>query len=180
MVLEGAGHRVTDAAVGRRPGDLMGLAELSGRVPLVSLVLGASAGHGALTAPLCDFVVMTETASIFSAGPPLVRSATGEDVTKEVLGGPTVAATSGGVVHNVVPDDHAAIALARRYLAHFPSNVWQAAPGRDGPDTGPRRLHALVLSPPTPASPIRSGPCWPRWSTTANCSRSSPGTAAPS
>ena len=88
MMLEGAGHRVTETAAGRRPGDLMGLAELSGLVPMVSLVLGASAGHGALTAPLCDFVAMTETASIFAAGPPLVRSATGEDVTKEALGGP--------------------------------------------------------------------------------------------
>lgn len=62
MMLEGAGHRVTNPASGRRPGDLMGLAELSGTVPMVCLVLGASAGHGALTAPLCDFVVMTETA----------------------------------------------------------------------------------------------------------------------
>src|ERR1019366_7535207 len=35
MVLEGAGHRVTETAQGRRPGDLMGLAELSGLVPLV-------------------------------------------------------------------------------------------------------------------------------------------------
>ena len=88
MMLEGAGHRVTDSAAGRRPGDLMGLAELSGIVPIVCLVMGASAGHGALTAPLSDFAVMTESASIFAAGPPLVKSATGEDVTKEVLGGP--------------------------------------------------------------------------------------------
>src|SRR5271155_3090933 len=92
MMLEGAGHRVTESASGRRPGDLMGLAELSGTVPIVCLVLGASAGHGALTAPLSDFAVMTETASIFAAGPPLVKSGTGEDVTKEVLGGPQVAA----------------------------------------------------------------------------------------
>src|SRR5664279_2678533 len=120
MMLEGAGHRVTETAGGRRPGDLMGLAELSGIVPMVSLVLGASAGHGALTAPLCDFVVMTETASIFAAGPPLVRSATGEDVTKEVLGGPSVAIDTGGVVHNLVADDGEAIDLARRYLSHFP------------------------------------------------------------
>ena len=153
MLLEGAGHRVTEASVGRRPGDLMGLAELSGEVPLVSLVLGASAGHGALTAPLCDFVVMTETASIFAAGPPLVRSATGEDVTKEVLGGPEVAATSGGVVHNVVADDVEAIALARRYLAHFPTNAWQAPPDRPGTDTGPRRLDVLGLIPPDSRRP---------------------------
>lgn len=153
MLLEGAGHRVTESAAGRRPGDLMGLAELSGEVPLVSLVLGASAGHGALTAPLCDFVVMTETASIFAAGPPLVRSATGEDVTKEVLGGPAVAVTSGGVVHNVVADDVAAIAVARRYLAHFPTNAWQAPPSGTGADTGPRRLDVLGLIPPDPRQP---------------------------
>ena len=153
MLLEGAGHRVSDGAGGRRPGDLMGLAELSGEVPLVSLVLGASAGHGALTAPLCDFAVMTGTASIFAAGPPLVRSATGEDVTKEALGGPDVAIGSGGVVHNVVADDPSAIALARRYLAHFPTNAWQAPPDRPGGDTGSRRLDVLELIPPDPRRP---------------------------
>ena len=154
MMLEGAGHRVTDSASGRRPGDLMGLAELSGSVPMVCLVLGASAGHGALTAPLCDFVVMTESASIFAAGPPLVKSATGEDVTKEVLGGPQVSADTSGVVHNVVADDVEAIALARRYLAHFPLNAWEHPPWRTGPDTGPRRLDALLeLIPPDPRRP---------------------------
>src|SRR5580704_15182346 len=147
MMLEGAGHRVTDASSGRRPGDLMGLAELSGVVPLVCLVLGASAGHGALTAPLCDFVAMTATASIFAAGPPLVRAATGEDVTKEVLGGPRVAADTGGVVHNVVPGDVEAIDLARRYLAHFPLNAWEQPPHRQGPDSGPRPIDVLELIP---------------------------------
>jgi len=153
MMLEGAGHRVTEAASGRRPGDLMGLAELSGVVPLVGLVLGASAGHGALTAPLCDFVVMTVSASIFAAGPPLVRSATGEDVTKEVLGGPPVAAAVGGVVHNVVSDDVEAIALARRYLAHFATNGWGAPPVRTGPGTDRRRVDLLRLIPPDPRRP---------------------------
>jgi acetyl-CoA carboxylase carboxyltransferase component len=153
MMLEGAGHRVTDAGTGRRPGDLMGLAELSGVVPLVCLVLGASAGHGALTAPLCDFVVMTESASIFAAGPPLVRAATGEDVTKEMLGGPTVAVDSGGVVHNLVADDRDAIDLARRYLAHFPLNAWESSPRRPGPDAGGRSVDILELIPPDPRLP---------------------------
>jgi methylmalonyl-CoA decarboxylase subunit alpha len=153
MVLEGAGHRVTEAAAGRRPGDLMGLAELSGLVPLVGLVLGASAGHGALTAPLCDFVAMTETASIFAAGPPLVRSATGEEVAKEALGGPEVAIDSGGVVHNLVTDDGEAIDLARRYLSHFPLNAWELPPWRDSPDAGRRRVGLLQLIPPDPRQP---------------------------
>ncbi|MBL7624122.1 acyl-CoA carboxylase subunit beta [Frankia sp. AgW1.1] len=155
MMLEGAGHRVTEQATGRRPGDLGGLVELSGLVPMVCLVLGASAGHGALTAPLCDFVAMTETASIFSAGPSLVRSATGEEITKEALGGPAVAAATSGVVHNVVADDVEAIALARRYLSYFPANAGEPAPRRlDGTDTGPRRVDELLtLIPPDPRRP---------------------------
>ena len=159
MMLEGAGHRVTDSAGGRRPGDLMGLAELSGIVPMVCLVLGASAGHGALTAPLSDFAVMTESASIFVAGPPLVRSATGEDVTKEVLGGPQVAADASGVVHNVVADDVEAIALARRYLTYFPLNAWEGPPYQSGPDTAPRKLDDMLdLIPPSPRRPYPIGP----------------------
>ncbi len=154
MMLEGAGHRVTDSAAGRRPGDLMGLAELSGIVPMVCLVLGASAGHGALTAPLSDFAVMTESASLFAAGPPLVKSATGEEVTKEVLGGPQVAADASGVVHNVVADDLEAVALARRYLTYFPLNAWEAPPRRDGPDSGPRRVDDILhLIPPSSRQP---------------------------
>ncbi len=159
MMLEGAGHRVTDSAAGRRPGDLMGLAELSGTVPIICLVLGASAGHGALTAPLSDFAVMTETASIFAAGPPLVKSGTGEDVTKEVLGGPQVAAEGSGVIHNVVANDVEAIALARRYLGHFPLNAWERPPRREGDDVGPRRVdQVLELIPPNPRRPYPIGP----------------------
>ena len=177
MMLEGAGHRVTDSVAGRRPGDLLGLAELSGTVPMVCLVLGASAGHGALTAPLCDFVAMTETASIFAAGPPLVKSATGEDVTKEALGGPAVAEAS-GVVHNVVADDVEAIALARRYLAHFPVNAWDVPPWREtGPTPARGRSTSWSSSHPTPGGPTRSTRCWRRSSTGASCSRCSPASA---
>jgi acetyl-CoA carboxylase carboxyltransferase component len=142
MLLEGAGHRATDGPSGPKPNDLQGLAELSGVVPLVALVLGPSAGHGALTAPLCDFVVMTDAASMFSAGPPLVRAATGEDVTKEELGGPHVHVERSGVAHNAVATDEDAIALARRYLSYFPLNAWDAPPRGDG--EGRRRLDELL------------------------------------
>src|SRR5439155_6985275 len=110
------------------PNDLQGLAELSGLVPMVCLVLGASAGHGALTAPLSDFVVMTEGASFFTAGPPLVKAAIGEDVTKEELGGPDVHVVASGVAHNVVPTDEDAIALERSHLTCGPSYAWEPSP----------------------------------------------------
>ena len=156
MMLEGAGHRVTEGgSYGRRPTDLGALAELSGLTPMVCLVLGASAGHGALTAPLCDFVVMSESACIFAAGPPLVKSAIGEEITKEDLGGPQVAVDQGGVVHNVVANDQDAIALAKRYLSFFPLNRGGDAPRRTSGDIGPRTLDLLPLIPQNPRRAYR-------------------------
>jgi acetyl-CoA carboxylase carboxyltransferase component len=154
MMLEGAGHRLTETSSGRSPNDLLALADLSGHVPMVCLVLGASAGHGALAAPLSDFVVMTESASMFTGGPPLVKAATGEDVTKEELGGARICAEIAGSAHNVVPDDASALALARRYLGYFPQHRGGALPTHEGGDTGPRALDDLVeVIPPSDRKP---------------------------
>jgi acetyl-CoA carboxylase carboxyltransferase component len=148
MMLDGAGHRLTSTldhgGVGRTPNDLLLLADLRGQVPMVCLVLGGSAGHGALTAPLSDFVVMSENASMFTGGPPLVKAATGEDVTKEELGGARLCTEIAGTAHNVAKDDAAAIALARRYLGYFPPNRFEAPPRREGPDSGKRRLDDIL------------------------------------
>ncbi|MEE8475561.1 MAG: carboxyl transferase domain-containing protein [Myxococcota bacterium] len=146
MLLEGGGHRMTNTlrSHGRSPNDLQGLAELSGRVPTVCVVMGPSAGHGALTAPLMDFVIMVEGASLFSAGPPLVAAALGEKVEKEELGGAQVHVAQSGVAHNRAPDDPAGLDRAREYLSYFPSNAWQSAPRRDGPDTGERQIDEIL------------------------------------
>ncbi|MFM8304902.1 MAG: acyl-CoA carboxylase subunit beta [Actinomycetota bacterium] len=154
FMLEGAGHRLVTKPTGRKPNDLQALADLSGLVPMVCLVLGSSAGHGALTAPLSDFTVMTESAQLFTAGPPLVKGAIGEDVSKEDLGGPQVHAEVSGVAHNVTADDATAIALARRYLSYFPSSAWARPPEHTGGDTGARRIEQLLdLIPPDPRRP---------------------------
>ena len=146
MLLEGAGHRPPlpdEPAPGRAPTDLIQQARLSGRVPLVTGVLGASAGHGALVAPISDFSVMTLDASIFAAGPPVVKASLGEDVSKQDLGGPGVAVAS-GLVHNVAADDRAVLDDIRTYLSYFPSSAWSHPPRRDGGDTGPRRLDDIL------------------------------------
>ncbi len=146
MLLEGAGHRLTNALRprGRGPNDLQGLAALSGLVPTVCVVMGPSAGHGALTAPLMDFVIMVEGAALFSAGPPLVEAAIGQKVSKEELGGTRVHVDQSGVAHNRAPDDAAALEIARRYLSYFPRNSGEAPPRRDGNDTGERRLDSIL------------------------------------
>lgn len=148
MLLEGAGERTQNAFErrGRSPNDLQALARLSGTVPSVCVVMGPSAGHGALTAPLMDFVVMVEGAAVFSAGPPLVKASMGEDVTKEELGGTAVHTVVSGVAHNAAPDDAAALQTVRTYLSYFPSNAWEhpPAPTPDLDDTGRRELDSLV------------------------------------
>jgi acetyl-CoA carboxylase carboxyltransferase component len=123
MLLEGAGFRPSGAHYGRTPTDLLAQARCSGRVPTVAAVLGPSAGHGALVAPVCDFRIMSREGAIFTAGPPVVKESTGEDISKEDLGGPDVALAS-GVIHNVADDDEAVLEAIRRYLSYFPPSAW--------------------------------------------------------
>lgn len=156
MILEGAGHRLTetDTGMGRAPNDLLAMADLSGHVPMVCIVLGASAGHGALAAPLSDYVIMSEGATMFTGGPPLVKAATGEDVTKEELGGARMCAEIAGSAHAVTADDASALALARHYLSYFPSYRGGALPERRSGDIGPRLLEDLVeIMPPQDRKP---------------------------
>jgi acetyl-CoA carboxylase carboxyltransferase component len=139
MLLEGAGYRPAGHSPGRFPVDLGMQARCSGHVPMICGVLGPSAGHGALIAPMSDFCVMTQQASIFTAGPPVVKQSIGEDVTKEDLGGPSVAITS-GLVHNVTGDDAEALAQIRRYLSYFPSSSWGYPAQRPEDETALPRL----------------------------------------
>lgn len=150
-MLEGAGHRATNSLAGHTasPGDLQALADLAGLVPTVAIVHGPSAGHGALTAPLADFVVMVEgSGALFTAGPPLVAAATGEKVDKHTLGGSAVHCAISGVAHNAAPDDGAALRLTRRYLSYFPSNAWARPPyagaSEGNPDVLARPVEALL------------------------------------
>src|SRR5919197_2732639 len=101
--------------------------KLSGRVPQVTVVTGVSAGGGAYSPALTDFVVMTERARMFLTGPKVVQQALGEDVSMEELGGPEVHARN-GVCTLVAGDDHDAAATVRDLLAYLPSPIGESAP----------------------------------------------------
>ncbi|MCV7200434.1 acetyl-CoA carboxylase carboxyltransferase subunit [Mycolicibacterium peregrinum] len=144
MLLEGAGFRPSGEHYGRTPTDLIAQAKCSGKVPTVSAILGPSAGHGALVAPVCDFSIMSQQGAIFTAGPPVVKESTGEDISKEDLGGPNVALAS-GVIHNYAEDDETVIDDIRRYLSYFPSSAWSYPPTRLADDTADPRLTPEIL-----------------------------------
>ncbi|CAM3343667.1 carboxyl transferase domain-containing protein [Nocardioides dubius] len=131
MMLEGAGHRATNALATHRPApnDLQAAAELAGIVPTAAVVVGPSAGHGALAAPLSDFVVMVAgDGALFTAGPPLVEASLGERIDKEALGGSQVHAVLSGVAHRVAATPAEALGLVRTYLSYFGSSAWQRPP----------------------------------------------------
>jgi acetyl-CoA carboxylase carboxyltransferase component len=129
LMLEGAGERVGNNTerYPNVPNDLQLVADLKGQVPVITLVLGPSAGHGALTGMFADFIIMRQDAALFTAGPPLVALSLGIDVSAEELGGVRVHAYDSGVVHNVAETDQDAIDQAKRYLSFLDPRSAQAS-----------------------------------------------------
>jgi acetyl-CoA carboxylase carboxyltransferase component len=120
--------------------------ELAGRVPQVSVVTGVSAGGGAYSPALTDFVVMTESARMFLTGPRVVRAALGEEVSMEGLGGPAIHSRN-GVCQLVAPTDADACAIARELLELLPHRLGEAPPRRLDADAAIRPDPALEADP---------------------------------
>jgi acetyl-CoA carboxylase carboxyltransferase component len=100
---------------------------LTGVVPQISVVSGASAGGGAYAPALTDLILMTEDAAMFLTGPGVVREALGEDVDAAELGGPRVHDRN-GVCHLVERDETQAAHRVRELLSYLPSTAGQPAP----------------------------------------------------
>jgi acetyl-CoA carboxylase carboxyltransferase component len=101
--------------------------QLAGEVPQITIVPGISAGGGAYSPALTDFVILTEAGRMFLTGPKIVRAALGEEVSMEELGGERVQGRN-GVAHFSAPDEEGAAVLARTLLGFLPGRVGTAAP----------------------------------------------------
>jgi acetyl-CoA carboxylase carboxyltransferase component len=98
---------------------------LSRRTPQISVITGTAAGGGCYSPALTDFVVMSDSASMFLTGPKIVKHALGEDVSAAELGGTQVHERN-GVCDFVAADDATAIMLVRELLGYLPQNVFEA------------------------------------------------------
>lgn len=86
----------------------------------IAVVMGSCTAGGAYVPAMSDETIMVrEQATIFLAGPPLVKAATGEVVTAEELGGADVHCKTSGVADHYAEDDEHALALARRCIANL-------------------------------------------------------------
>lgn len=107
------------------------------KIPQIAAVMGSCTAGGAYVPAMSDEAVIVKgTGTIFLGGPPLVKAATGEDVTAEELGGADVHTRLSGVADHLAEDDDHAIEILRSIVETLPR--------------GPRRtwLSALEATPP--------------------------------
>ena len=94
-------------------------AKLSAKgIPQIAVVLGSCTAGGAYVPAMCDESVIVENqGTIFLGGPPLVKAATGVEVSSEELGGGEVHAKISGVVDHLARDDSHALEIARNIIS---------------------------------------------------------------
>ena len=118
-------------------------------IPQIAVVMGSCTAGGAYVPAMSDeTIIVRGTGTIFIGGPPLVKAATGQDVTAEELGGADVHARRSGVAdHYATSDEHALAHRAR----HRPQPARAASPSRRGtspspepPALDPNELYGLI------------------------------------
>ncbi len=117
-------------------------------VPQIAVVMGSCTAGGAYVPAMSDeTVIVRGTGTIFIGGPPLVKAATGEDVTPEELGGADVHTRRSGVADHYATSDEHALAIARSIVRNLntrqPEPPWEiAAPEPSAVD--PSDLYGLI------------------------------------
>ncbi|MEY1661884.1 carboxyl transferase domain-containing protein [Isoalcanivorax beigongshangi] len=96
-------------------------ANMSARgIPQIAVVMGSCTAGGAYVPAMADETIMVKNqGTIFLAGPPLVKAATGEDVTAEELGGAALHCEQSGVADHMADDELHALSLARQAVARL-------------------------------------------------------------
>ena len=97
------------------------IARMSGKgITQISAVLGSCTAGGAYIPAMCDeTIIVKENGTIFLGGPPLVKAATGEEVTAEDLGGADVHTRLSGVADHFAEDEQAALDKVREIVSHL-------------------------------------------------------------
>ncbi|MFL5978214.1 MAG: carboxyl transferase domain-containing protein [Gaiellaceae bacterium] len=117
-------------------------------IPQIAAVMGSCTAGGAYVPAMSDETIIVKgTGTIFIGGPPLVKAATGQDVSAEELGGADVHARLSGVADHYATSDEHALALVReivRNLSLPPKEPpWEVAPAED-PAADPAELYGLI------------------------------------
>jgi len=118
-------------------------------VPQIACVMGSCTAGGAYVPAMSDeTVIVQHQGTIFLAGPPLVKAATGEIVTAEELGGADVHTRISGVADHLADNDAHALELVRRIVSHLNASAGRAHASGAPPLYDPEEIYGVL-----PASP---------------------------
>ena len=96
-------------------------------IPQIAIVMGSCTAGGAYVPAMSDeTIIVRNQGTIFLAGPPLVKAATGEIVTEEELGGAEVHTTLSGVADHLAENDEHALEICRDIFRHLPRSPKQS------------------------------------------------------
>jgi 3-methylcrotonyl-CoA carboxylase beta subunit len=96
-------------------------------IPQIACVMGSCTAGGAYVPAMSDeSVIVRNQGTIFLAGPPLVKAATGEEITAEDLGGGDLHAKKSGVVDHLAENDEHALTIVRDIVSHLGANTGAA------------------------------------------------------
>ncbi len=96
-------------------------------IPQIACVMGSCTAGGAYVPAMSDeTVIVREQGTIFLAGPPLVKAATGEEISAEDLGGGDLHARKSGVVDHLAENDEHALTVVRDIVSHLGANTGAA------------------------------------------------------
>jgi acetyl-CoA carboxylase carboxyltransferase component len=117
-------------------------------IPQIAVVMGSCTAGGAYVPAMSDeTIIVRGTGTIFIGGPPLVKAATGQDVTAEELGGADVHTRRSGVADYYATSDEHAVALARQIVRNLqgrkPELPWEPS-AAEPPAADPSELYGLI------------------------------------
>ncbi len=127
-------------------------------IPQIACVMGSCTAGGAYVPAMADeSVIVRNQGTIFLGGPPLVKAATGEDVTAEELGGADVHTRLSGVADHLAENDAHALAIVRRIVRNLNRKKHIGLDLRDPipPLLDPRELHGVVPADPRTPYDVR-------------------------
>jgi acetyl-CoA carboxylase carboxyltransferase component len=116
-------------------------------IPQIAAVMGSCTAGGAYVPAMSDeTIIVRGTGTIFIGGPPLVKAATGQEVTAEELGGADVHTRRSGVADHYATSDEHALAIVRSVVRHLHRRKeapWDVAPPEE-PVADPSDLYGLI------------------------------------
>ena len=128
------------------------------RLPQIAVVMGSCTAGGAYVPAMADETVIVKgTGTIFLGGPPLVKAATGEDVTAEELGGADVHTRFSGVADYFADNDDHALHLARTIVStlHMPTPRPSDVASPEDPLYDPSEIYGIVSANPRKPYEVR-------------------------